>query len=320
MSEGEKRPEVGKSESPEDSQKSKVESPKSEERSLNSEEEKTSPINTPQSEIKEPLTTHNSPLTTMEVHHHPEVEKKGLKEYFLEGLMIFLAVMMGFFAESLRERISENSRAKEFAKTLYSDLKADTAGLNKYQKRMNYVAANVDTLMQLLSAADPKDIPSGKLYWYGLFGGYYDTFTPHDATLLEMKNSGSLRYFTNPAINRMVANYDQRLQYYRSEVENTRGIYTEVRKVRALLFNFKYNDAANAVSQRIYIKFNKASIDSFIMTNPPLLSKDKILFNQYVEMVRSRFLKGQLKIADTLNYRAKALIGALKKEYDLDGE
>ena len=42
--------------------------------------------------------THNSPLTNMEVHHHPDVEKKGLKEYILEGLMIFLAVTMGFFA------------------------------------------------------------------------------------------------------------------------------------------------------------------------------------------------------------------------------
>ena len=28
----------------------------------------------------------------MEVHHHPQVEKKGFKGYFLEFLMIFLAV------------------------------------------------------------------------------------------------------------------------------------------------------------------------------------------------------------------------------------
>ncbi len=34
----------------------------------------------------------------MEVHHHPHVEKKSFKEYFLEGLMIFLAVTMGFIA------------------------------------------------------------------------------------------------------------------------------------------------------------------------------------------------------------------------------
>jgi hypothetical protein len=41
----------------------------------------------------------------MEVHHHPEVEKKGLKEYVLEGLMIFLAVMMGFVAENVRQSL-----------------------------------------------------------------------------------------------------------------------------------------------------------------------------------------------------------------------
>lgn len=28
----------------------------------------------------------------MEVHHHPDVEKKNFEEYFLEFLMIFLAV------------------------------------------------------------------------------------------------------------------------------------------------------------------------------------------------------------------------------------
>ena len=33
----------------------------------------------------------------MEVHYYPQVEKKNFKEYFLEFLMIFLAVTMGFF-------------------------------------------------------------------------------------------------------------------------------------------------------------------------------------------------------------------------------
>ena len=44
----------------------------------------------------------------MEVHHHPHVEKKNFKEYFLEFLMIFLAVTIGFFAESLREHFTDN--------------------------------------------------------------------------------------------------------------------------------------------------------------------------------------------------------------------
>ena len=54
----------------------------------------------------------------MEVHHHPEVEHKGFKEYLLEGLMIFLAVMMGFIAENLRENITEHHKAKDYAETL----------------------------------------------------------------------------------------------------------------------------------------------------------------------------------------------------------
>jgi hypothetical protein len=37
---------------------------------------------------------------------------------------------MGFFAESLREHINEHSRAREFAVTLYADLKEDTAELH----------------------------------------------------------------------------------------------------------------------------------------------------------------------------------------------
>jgi hypothetical protein len=43
----------------------------------------------------------------MEVHHHPQLEHKPKpwKEYFLEYIMIVLAVTTGFFAESLREHI-----------------------------------------------------------------------------------------------------------------------------------------------------------------------------------------------------------------------
>jgi hypothetical protein len=309
---------VRKTGSTEVSLRPKVESPKSEEDNNTAPDSYRDDL--PQSNI-ESLQTANSKLQieSMEVHHHPEVEKKGFKEYLLEGLMIFIAVMMGFFAESLREHISENKRAKEYATTLYSDLKADTIGLDKYLKRINFGAANVDTLMKLLSANDPKDIPSGKLYWYGLFGGMQLGFAPHDATLLEMKNSGSLR-FLKPAISRMVAEYDQRLQFFKSDEQNELGIYTEVRKTKALLFNFKYNDAANIVVQRIYLRYSRAPIDSFIKTNPPLLSTDKIIFNQFVELVRSRFLKNQATYADSLNHHAIVLIRALKKEYNLEDE
>jgi hypothetical protein len=66
----------------------------------------------------------------MEVHHHPDVNHKNFKEYFLEFLMIFLAVTMGFFAESLRENINDSAKAKDYIQSFYEDLKTDTAKIS----------------------------------------------------------------------------------------------------------------------------------------------------------------------------------------------
>lgn len=249
----------------------------------------------------------------MEVQHHPEVEKKSFKEYILEGLMIFLAVTMGFFAEGLREHINEHTRAKEYAVTLFADLKEDTAELHSYLNYTKRANANVDTLMRLLSDADPTQVPTGKLYWFGLWGGAYRVFIPHNATLLEMKNSGSLRYFADLPLNRKLAQYEQLCQNLNTFETLTDGIYTEVRKLRAQLFSFKYNARINDISQIKDTKLRRAKIDTFIKTNPPLLSTNKVLFNQYVELVRSRFFDRKITNATDILNHADILMAALKK-------
>src|SRR6476619_5083643 len=67
-------------------------------------------------------------IPKMEVHHHPDLHHraKPWKEYFLEFIMIFLAVTLGFFAETVRERLSENSKAKELAESLYKEVYSDS--------------------------------------------------------------------------------------------------------------------------------------------------------------------------------------------------
>src|SRR4051812_37079960 len=66
-----------------------------------------------------------SEIKNMEVHHHPHVEKKNFKEYFLEFIMIFLAVTMGFFAEQIRESFVQRSEEKEYVQSFYEDLSSD---------------------------------------------------------------------------------------------------------------------------------------------------------------------------------------------------
>lgn len=67
----------------------------------------------------------------MEVHHHPDLhhQKKNYKEYFLEFLMIFLAVTLGFFAEGLRENITNHHREKQYMRSMVDDLKKDTTAI-----------------------------------------------------------------------------------------------------------------------------------------------------------------------------------------------
>jgi len=258
----------------------------------------------------------------MEVHHHPDLhhKRKNFREYFLEFLMIFLAVTMGFFAETIREGISEHSRAKVFASSMIRDLQADTAQLQSYRSYFSYAANKLDTFMQLLEVAEPKDIPSGKLYWYGLFGGAHGSFVPNDATFQEMKSSGSLHFFEKK-IETEVAKYDRLCRFLQSTEQANEGLYTELRKCRALFFEFRYLEDANNIYHITRISFNQATIDSFMRSNPPLLNYDKVLFNQYVELARSRFLR-QYNIAysDSLIHKASYLMNDLKKEYNLNNE
>lgn len=258
----------------------------------------------------------------MEVHHHPQVEKKNLKEYLLEGLMIFIAVTMGFFAETIRENITEHERAAIFAKAMLKDLTTDTAELISYRNYMTKASVNVDTLLDLLANQDPSKIPSGKLYWYGLWGGANRFFTPNDATFQQMKASGSLRYFTDPQLSEEVAYYDRLCRSNQEHQETDRTLFVEVRKARSKIFLFSYNKEANDIA--FDFLFNKELFNSrfskFIASNPPLLTYDKTVFNEYEEMVRSRFHNNFVQEADTLLVHATSLMNLLQKKYNLSEE
>jgi len=252
----------------------------------------------------------------MEVHHHPDLhhKKKNFKEYFLEFLMIFLAVTLGFIAENIREKITEHHRAKTYAAEMVNDLISDTVELRNYIDYMTNADHNVDTLFQLLSAGEPKEIPSGKLYWYGLFAGASRSFVPNDATFEQMKSSGSLSYFTHGSIAKKVEEYDRLCRSMKSGDNSDDGIQLEERKIRAQIFEFKYNAVANDIYQSSRVLFDRNRIDSFIKSNPPLLTYDKTIFNEYAELARSRFFDRKVIAADSLYKHAVSLIGDLKNE------
>src|SRR5579862_8316510 len=128
----------------------------------------------------------------MEVHHHPHVEKKKFKEYFLEFLMIFLAVTMGFFAEQIREDFTDRSREKEYMKLMIEDLKSDTFSLSSNIRLRHQRNEMVDSLINLLTSPSIKENGNTIYFFARSISPPLNVF-PNDRTIQQLKSSGSLR-------------------------------------------------------------------------------------------------------------------------------
>jgi hypothetical protein len=150
--------------------------------------------------------------TEMEVHHHPQLEHKPKpwKEYLLEGLMIFIAVMMGFIAENIREGITDREHVKELASQLVKDLKDDTLQLNKiYQAEAHILDAN-DTLVHLLQFP----LEKGNVWrLLQLIVRSHDLwlFHPSAGAISAIKNELHLKQFSNSKMIGFIAEYEKHI-------------------------------------------------------------------------------------------------------------
>src|SRR5215467_8364072 len=120
--------------------------------------------------------------------HHPKVEKKSFKEYFLEGLMIFLAVTLGFFAENLREKISNHEREINYMHGIVSDLKADTSTIRQLKPRQDILLKHFNAALaippqQLHESAMQDSFFHHYMYFYS-FVTYFDA---HNKTLSQLQ-------------------------------------------------------------------------------------------------------------------------------------
>jgi hypothetical protein len=249
----------------------------------------------------------------MEVHHHPHVESKRFKEYFLEFLMIFLAVTLGFFAENLREYIVDGNRVKQYAQTLYEDLKVDTTLLGAAISEKNFVIPKIDTFRMLVHTKDIDELPPGTWTYFGRFGTRKLNVSLQDATLKQLLSSGDLRLFKKHNVAYAIAQYDQAVQDMRDAFPFLDLVYSDLINARNKIF-----DAWN-LDQVMDITVSAEKIDSFKKESFSLLSNNKEDFIQYANLcqIQSFNLKLVLIRIETVEKRAESLLNLLKKEYDL---
>jgi len=248
----------------------------------------------------------------MEVHHHPDVsgKKKKFKEYFLEFLMIFLAVTMGFIAENVREHFSDNEKEEQYINSFIRNLEDDSSNLyHSILENQQQKLDNLNKLMSLSSKNTSDTLNRRLLYQYTAKSiGYYSVFKSNNATMLQLTNSGGLRFIRRHHVADSIAKYDIEMKV----IYSAEDIYNNATNVGILatheLFDYTiFHDST-------YFK-NGSFTNKFL----PLLTNDdkklKWYFNQVdfeIDATDNYIKNLQRRLPYTIR-----LIHFLKEEYDL---
>jgi hypothetical protein len=220
----------------------------------------------------------------MEVHHHPHIptHAKPWKEYLLEGLMIFVAVTLGYGAENIREHYVETKKAIISAKNLYVDVTYDSIGY----ARNTINRSRQDSCFEIINAfynnnTLDKEIPSV----YAAHG--YITrrmlYQMNTLALDEVKNSGTLKFLESDELKAAIqryASFGSGLKL--REQREFSYIDRMLDPISTKNFEFNFNRASG---DNFKIKDNKIVVGVPIPINLKIMKKDQLDWDNYIAIL-----------------------------------
>jgi len=261
----------------------------------------------------------------MEVHHHPNVEKKNFKEYFLEFLMIFLAVTMGFFAETIREGISEDSKAKELAESLYKETYADSINMQNKLSMWLEKEKQMAYFRQYILDSNLVDL-SEKFYPSFAWTAVLTTsiiFEPNDGELSQLRNSGALRFFKSTHLQNCISHINVAISNVRDRNgQEYRFIEQFVRPFVLKYYDFKWMDTYTKNGELSLIQ--ALSQVNFHSSVKPVIKNIKDFKKEDAESIVAYYLL-ILRATRQIHYQAYTeknheLLEALRNEYRFEKE
>ncbi len=250
----------------------------------------------------------------MEVHHHPNVEKKNFKEYFLEFIMIFLAVTMGFFAESIREHLADHSKEKEYIQSMIADLKNDTAMLRVVIDINMRRVSGIDSLSSLLNKPSLTADEEKRLYILNSrYASNVASMDWNDGTIRQLLTSGNLRLMSRQGVS------DSIMNYYGPNKDLAVGqagvLYEAVKRVYF---------AAEDIFDRSFIRLILNKDSSFSRKPLPatmrILTSERTVLKKYSQMVLTTqgLIDNYLDMLIHMYKRAENLLVFLQAKYDIN--
>ncbi len=245
----------------------------------------------------------NNPIqnsNNMEVHHHPDIhhKTKKWKEYLLEGFMIFIAVTMGFFAESYHIHLVNKEIEKRNIESFISNIQKDsayiTSTINFCQDKIKVIESLCKIPGEFTDSSFQKEF-----IHYAVTLGTYTLYQPDESAFLQMQSSGTLRLIKHQNIADSILKYHA----FNEKLKMQQGIINNY--FQSALDNLiQVLDARALVNQNIPLKLNRNNQQIHNYLNYKFT--ESLATDNYIG-----FLKQQLLTINNLT-------SFLKKEYDIE--
>ncbi|MEO6838025.1 MAG: hypothetical protein ABI185_06530 [Ginsengibacter sp.] len=248
----------------------------------------------------------------MEVHHHPDVhhKPKKWKEYFMEFLMIFLAVTLGFFAENIREHITNRAKEKQYIAGFISNVKDDTANLRDVIEFDERQVKGIDSMLKL--AHVNMNIDSNRKSFYNIaIRHFYGSalFKSNDITLQQLKNTGDYRLIEKDHVADSLTKYGADVQAIYEQGEYYNAYYKDI-----------IDRLDELVDMTVFADTSFEKNGTLAGKEFPALRDDngklRTLFNKIFDFKSITYSYAELYLKPQLQ-NAKNLIAYLRKEYHI---
>jgi len=248
-----------------------------------------------------------SPEENMEVHHHPQLEHnpKPWKEYVLECFMIFVAVMMGFIAENIRDDINNNEHVKQLTSQFVQELKADTAELNEGFHGETGIMKKNDTLFKLLQQPLAKaDLKKIQIFIAGSHSLWL--FHPSTGAITAIKNELQLKQFSNSEIISHISGYEAHIALLRTVQDIT------LQYQRSFLDPF------------LYQHFTPANMDAAFAHSPGLTAQMRSLTQEDITQLAAQMILVRINSKELIDDNRRCMNDAVNllhyvtKQYHLE--
>jgi hypothetical protein len=238
--------------------------------------------------------------------------KKKWYVYFIDFIMLFVAVTLGFYAENVRDQQSEKNREISYLKNIHEDLLVDINRFEFVISSNNSRLSLLDSLHMEINKANP-DLPS--LYYYIRNLALRTTFESSHLGLDQIKSSGGFRLIQNAKIIAGIQDYERGLNSAMKLEEVREHSLEQARFKIAIVFDagtlYQMTKNQNMYGGEMEVRFKRPAYAA------PFVVGDRETFNElinYVNIGLNTNLYLNLRYNELMSI-AKALDAAIMSEY-----